>query len=62
MKFYIYRDAHKEWRWKLFAKNGRIIADSAEGYRRKSGIQNALSLVMACGDAPMEWEGEGKGQ
>lgn len=32
--FEIYKDAKKEWRWRLKASNGKIIADSAESYKR----------------------------
>jgi uncharacterized protein YegP (UPF0339 family) len=35
MKFTLWRDKAGEWRWTLRAKNGRIIADSAEGYCAK---------------------------
>lgn len=35
MKFVIYRDRKKEWRWRIVAKNGKVIADSAEGYKRR---------------------------
>ena len=43
-----YRDAHKQWRWNLKAKNGRIIADSGEGYTTRAGAKRAtehLKLV-----------------
>ncbi len=36
MKFHLYRDEKKEWRWRLVARNGRIIADSGEGSKRKA--------------------------
>jgi uncharacterized protein YegP (UPF0339 family) len=29
-----YRDKRKQWRWQAIARNGRVVADSAEGYRR----------------------------
>lgn len=35
MKFVIWQDAKQEWRWTLRARNGRIIADSAEGYKSR---------------------------
>jgi uncharacterized protein len=35
MKFHLYRDRKKEWRWRLTASNGRKIANSGEGYKRK---------------------------
>ena len=34
-KVIVYTDASGDWRWKLKADNGEIIADSAEGYRNK---------------------------
>lgn len=30
------------WRWRLVARNGRIMADSAEGYARKQNLRRAL--------------------
>lgn len=35
MKVEIYQDWGDLWRWRLRAKNTKIIADSAEGYARK---------------------------
>lgn len=54
MTFRVYSDKRGEWRWRLLAENGRIIADSAEGYNeRHSAIQgvqlvrdNALAAVI----------------
>ena len=40
-----YRDAHKQWRWNLKAKNGRIIADSGEGYKRIGDCRKSFNLV-----------------
>ena len=34
-KFQIYQDRKGEYRWRLRARNGEIIADSNEGYSRK---------------------------
>ena len=54
-KLEIYRDAKREWRWRLRASNGRIVADSGEGYRRKAsllgGIECARDLLK--GDVPV---------
>jgi uncharacterized protein YegP (UPF0339 family) len=38
MKFVVYKDSAGEWRWTLRARNGRKVADGAEGYRRQSSI------------------------
>ena len=35
MKFTIWTDTRGEWRWTLRARNGRIVADSAEGYKSR---------------------------
>lgn len=34
----IYRDMRGVYRWRLFAPNGRAIADSGEGYKRPCGL------------------------
>lgn len=34
--FEVYQDSGGQWRWRLWAKNGKIVADSAEGYVRQS--------------------------
>ncbi len=31
----VYKDRRGEFRWTLFASNGRKLADSGEGYKRK---------------------------
>jgi uncharacterized protein YegP (UPF0339 family) len=45
MKFHIYKDAHGEWRWRLKSANGRIIADSSEGYSSKQSCKDGIELV-----------------
>lgn len=41
----IYRDTRGEWRWRLQAANGRIIADSGEGYRDRRGVMRAIEAL-----------------
>ena len=47
---HFYRDVSGEIRWKLVARNGLIIADSAESYKRiaaaKRGANEALLYVV----------------
>lgn len=47
MHFYVYKDKKGEWRWKLRAKNGKIIADSGEGYKRRRDCVNGAQLLMS---------------
>ena len=51
MKFYVYRDAAEMWRWRLRAADHKIIADSAQGYTKKTECYHAISLVKAATNA-----------
>jgi uncharacterized protein YegP (UPF0339 family) len=43
--FEIYQDHKLEYRWRLLAPNGKITADSAEGYTRKADAKRAVRKV-----------------
>src|SRR5215212_563481 len=43
--FQVYTDAAGEWRWRLVAGNGLIIAVSGEGYRDKQDCLHGIELV-----------------
>ena len=43
--FEVYRDAADEWRFRLRAGNGEIVADSGEGYASRSNARRAVSRV-----------------
>lgn len=36
---------HPDFRWRLRANNGQIIAESGEGYRNKVDCQHGIDLV-----------------
>jgi uncharacterized protein YegP (UPF0339 family) len=44
-RFELYTDRHGTWRWKLVAANGRVLAESGEGYRRRADAYQALQRV-----------------
>ncbi len=44
--FDVYRDTVGEWRWRLWAKNGKVVADSGEGYKRKAGAVRACDTIL----------------
>lgn len=56
MTYIYYRDAAGEWRWRLKASNGRIIADSGEGYSTERECIADIERVKASRDAPMKKE------
>jgi uncharacterized protein YegP (UPF0339 family) len=43
--FELFKDAAGEWRWRLKAPNGNILADSAEGYRRRHNAAKAIAAL-----------------
>lgn len=57
MKFEVYREnslsllaqglGGSDWRWRLRADNGLIIATSGEGYRNKSDCLHGIGLVTS---------------
>lgn len=53
-RFELFRDNAGEWRWRLRASNGEIIADSGEGYSSKQGAQRGVESVRrAVPEAPV---------
>ncbi|WP_266082016.1 HVO_2922 family protein [Haladaptatus caseinilyticus] len=44
-RFELYQDTADEWRWRLVATNGNIIADSGEGYTSKQGAKRGIQSV-----------------
>ncbi|NNM74423.1 YegP family protein [Enterovirga aerilata] len=53
MRFEIYKGHNGEWRWRLRVQNGNVIADSAEGYERRSDCERGIELVKTSAAAPV---------
>ena len=45
MTFFVYRDTKRQWRWRLVAASGWIIASSADGYGQKADCLAAIAVV-----------------
>ena len=45
MGFEIYQDKAGEWRWRLRASNGNLLAVTEEGYVSKENVIRALDSV-----------------
>ena len=52
--FQVYRDEGDEWRWRLVAGNGQIIAVSGEGYRERRDCLHGVELVKDSKEAAVE--------
>lgn len=42
MQFQYYEDAGGDWRWRLVARNNRVVADGGEGYYDLANAQRAV--------------------
>lgn len=51
-KFEVFRDKQRQLRFRLVAKNGRIIAQS-EGYKTKAGVNGGIKSIRNNVDAPI---------
>lgn len=55
VSFELFKDAKKEYRWKLKAANGKVMAVSNDGYSTKGACQSAIDLIKAgASTAPVE--------
>jgi uncharacterized protein YegP (UPF0339 family) len=50
VKFLIYRDALKEFRWRLVARNGRVVAEGGEGYKKRQSVYRQLRKIFCSYD------------
>lgn len=46
IKITVYRDGRKEWRWRARTRNGRIVAEGGEGYKRRAALLSSLRSFM----------------
>ena len=53
MYYKIYKDTAGYWRWRYISSNGRIIADSAEGYWNKQDALNGIYIMRGSSDSPI---------
>jgi len=46
MEFVVYTDAKREGRWRLVGRNGKVLADSGEGYTRRRDAVRAVRTIL----------------
>lgn len=46
-KIYLYVDRKKQYRWRMVARNGRILADCGQGYSTAAMRDKGLNLVRS---------------
>ena len=43
----IYKDRRGMWRWRIKSRNGRIVADSGEGYKQRAILFRSLTRLLS---------------
>lgn len=43
--FALYKDAAGQWRWRIKARNHKVLGDSSEGYIRREDALHGIELV-----------------
>jgi uncharacterized protein YegP (UPF0339 family) len=46
LTFEIYADAKQEYRWRLKAANGQVIATSGQGYKAKADCRHGIEVIQ----------------
>jgi uncharacterized protein YegP (UPF0339 family) len=41
-----YKDVGGKWRWRTHARNGKVTADSSEGYARRAGAERGAAATI----------------
>jgi uncharacterized protein YegP (UPF0339 family) len=54
MTYHDFKDKQGEWRGHLKAANGRILADSGQGYKSEQECLEDIKRVKASADAPVK--------
>jgi uncharacterized protein YegP (UPF0339 family) len=51
LKFEVYEDAANQFRWRLKAANGEILATSGQGYKAKESCKRGVALIKSEADS-----------
>ena len=46
MKIELYQDSSGEYRWRMFAGNGRVVGESHQGFGSKDNCEKNLQIVV----------------
>lgn len=55
MYYYVYLDQARQWRWTLYAANGRKIANSGEGYFNQADCIHGIDLTAGSSGVPIKY-------
>lgn len=56
LKFEVYRDAAKDYRWRLKGPDGKNLATAGQGYKSKASCLNGVKLMQKEADGKLTFE------
>jgi uncharacterized protein YegP (UPF0339 family) len=56
LKFEIYQDAAKDYRWRLKDGDGKVLATAGQGYKAKESAKNGVKLIQTEADSKLKFE------
>jgi uncharacterized protein YegP (UPF0339 family) len=58
-RFVVYQGLGGDWYWHLVHRNGKVVADGSEGYKRKSAcVKSLTNIIKGIETAGFQIEGE----
>src|SRR4051794_35034505 len=56
LKFEVYQDAAKEYRWRLKGPDGKELATAGQGFQTKASCKRSVELIQAEADGKLKFE------
>lgn len=56
LKFEIYEDTAKEFRWRLKDGDGKVLATAGQGYKAKASAKDGVKLIQEEADGKLKFE------
>ena len=56
LTFEVYADAKDEYRWRLKAENGKVLATSGQGYKAKADCTKGVERIQADANTKLKFE------
>jgi uncharacterized protein YegP (UPF0339 family) len=56
LKFEVYKDTAGEFRWRLVATDGKVLATAGQGYQAKASAVSGVKLIQGEADGKLKFE------
>jgi uncharacterized protein YegP (UPF0339 family) len=56
LTFHIYWNCNREWRWTLYAIGDRVIAEAANGCKKRQDCLEEINLIQSAASSATVWD------